>query len=107
MPLAITIRWLADSRKTASPIGFYPLDEHERCLGIGVLFVDRPFIRHRGRRLLRSHLIRQAVALGAPARCPGRSRAPRVLPADGHGGQVEIFHDGKRLIWMMANSAKW
>jgi Acetyltransferase (GNAT) domain len=60
----ITARHATVAEKHGVPIGFYTLNEHEHYLGIGLLFVDRPFIGTGVGRLLWSHLTQHAAAQG-------------------------------------------
>lgn len=71
-------------------------------MGIGLLFVDLPFIGTGIGRLLWNHLTRQAAALGA--RMIGVGAEPRAegfYQKMGMVSQGEFDHNGERLIWMM------
>lgn len=98
----ITDRHATVAEKDGVPIGFYTLSEHEDYVGIGLLFVDRPFIGTGIGRLLWNHLTRQAAALGA--RMIGVGAEPRAegfYQKMGMVSQGEFDHNGERLIWMM------
>lgn len=99
----ITARHATVAEKDGVPIGFYTIGKHEDYLGIGLLFVDRPFIGTGIGRLLWNHLTRQAAALGA--RMIGVGAEPRAAgfyQRMGMVGQGEFDHNGERLVWMMS-----
>lgn len=103
----ITARYATVAEKDGVPIGLYTLDEHEDYLGIGLLFVDRPFIGTGVGSLLWRHLARQAAALGA--RMIGVGAEPRAegfYQKMGMVSQREFDHNGERLIWMMGETGK-
>lgn len=103
----ITARYATVAEKDGVPIGFYTLDEHEDYLGIGLLFVDRPFIGTGIGRLLFRHLTRQAAALGAHMIGVGAEpRAEGFYQKMGMVSQGEFHHNGERLIWMMGKIGK-
>jgi GNAT superfamily N-acetyltransferase len=89
------------------PVGFYTLDEHEDYLGIGLLFVDRPFIGTGVGRLLWNHLTQRAAALGARMIAVGAEpRAEGFYQRMGMTSQGEFNHNGERLIWMTGETGK-
>ncbi|WP_204073934.1 GNAT family N-acetyltransferase [Planotetraspora phitsanulokensis] len=103
----IASRHATVAEKDGVPIGFYTLNGHEDYLGIGLLFVDRPFIGTGVGRLLWSHLIQRAVALDA--RLLGVGAEPRAEGFYQRMGMVtrhEIDHNGERLIWMTGEIGK-
>lgn len=103
----IAVRHATVAEKDGVPVGLYALDEYEGYLGIGLLFVDRPFIGTGVGRLLWSHLTRQAAALGA--RMIGVGAEPRAegfYQRMGMASQGEFVHNGERLIWMMGEVGK-
>jgi GNAT superfamily N-acetyltransferase len=90
------------AEKDGVPIGFYTLHEHETYLGIGLLFVDRAFIGTGVGRVLWSHIMRQADALGARLLGVGAEpRAEGFYQRMGMAGREEVYHNAERLIWMM------
>jgi GNAT superfamily N-acetyltransferase len=103
----IAVRHATAAEKDGVLIGFYTLDEHEDYLGIGLLFVDRPFIGTGVGRLLWKHLTQQAATLGA--RMIGVGAEPRAegfYQKMGMTSQGEFDHNGERLIWMMGEIGK-
>jgi GNAT superfamily N-acetyltransferase len=103
----IASRHATVAEKACVPIGFYTLNEHEDYLGIGLLFVDRPFIGIGVGRLLWSHLIQHAVSLGARLLGVGAEpRAEGFYQRMGMVSQHEIDHNGERLIWMTGEIGK-
>jgi GNAT superfamily N-acetyltransferase len=103
----ITARHATVAEKHGVPIGFYTLNEHEGYLGIGLLFVDRPFIGTGVGRLLWSHLIQHAAALGARVLGVGAEpRAEGFYQRMGMVSQEEFEHNGERLIWMTGEIGK-
>lgn len=106
-PEDITARHATVAEKDGVPIGFYTLSEHEDYLGIGLLFVDRPFIGVGVGRLLWSHLTRLAAALGARRIGVGAEpRAEGFYQKMGMTSQEEFDHNGERLIWMTGETGK-
>ncbi|MFD3457823.1 GNAT family N-acetyltransferase [Streptomyces sp. NPDC058691] len=102
----IAARHATVAEKGGVPIGFYTLNEHEDYLGIGLFFVDRPFIGTGVGRLLWGDLVRRAVALGA--RLLGVGAEPRAEGFYQRMGMVTrhgFDHNGERLIWMTAEVA--
>jgi GNAT superfamily N-acetyltransferase len=103
----ITARHATVAEKHGVPIGFYTLNEHEHYLGIGLLFVDRPFIGTGVGRLLWSHLVKHAAALGARLLGVGAEpRAEGFYQRMGMVSQEEIDYNGERLIWMTGEIGK-
>jgi GNAT superfamily N-acetyltransferase len=103
----ITVRHATVAEKGGVPIGFYTLNEHEDYLGIGLLFVDRPFIGCGVGRLLWSHLTQHAAALGARVLGVGAEpRAEGFYQRMGMVSEVEFDHHGERLIWMTGELGK-
>ncbi|GAA4559501.1 GNAT family N-acetyltransferase [Planotetraspora kaengkrachanensis] len=103
----IASRHATVAEKDGVPIGFYTLNEHEDYLGIGLFFVDRPFIGTGVGRLLWSHLVQRAVTLGA--RLLGVGAEPRAEGFYQRMGMVsrhEFDHNGERLIWMTGEIGK-
>ncbi len=103
----ITVRHATVAEKDGVPIGLYTLEEHEDYLGIGLLFVDRPFIGTGVGRLLWRHLACQAAALGA--RMIGVGAEPRAegfYQKMGMVSQGEFDYNGERLVWMMGETGK-
>lgn len=91
----ITARHATVAEIDGVPIGFYALNEHEGYLGIGLLFVDRPFIGTGVGRLLWGHLVQQAVALGARLLGVGAEpRAEGFYQRMGMVSQEEFEHNG-------------
>lgn len=104
----ITARHATVAEKDGVPIGLYTLNEHEGYLGIGLLFVDRPFIGTGVGRLLWSHLVQQALALGARVLGVGAEpRAEGFYQRMGMVSREEFEHNGERLIWMMGETGKY
>jgi GNAT superfamily N-acetyltransferase len=103
----ITARHATVAEKDGVPIGFYTLNEHADYLGIGLLFVDRPFIGAGVGRLLWSHLVQRAAALGAHVLGLGAEpRAEGFYQRMGMISEGEIEHNGERLIWMTGEIGK-
>ncbi|MFF3563550.1 GNAT family N-acetyltransferase [Streptomyces sp. NPDC002574] len=97
----ITSRHATVAEKDGVPVGFYTLNEHADYLGIGLFFVDRPFIGAGVGRLLWDDLVRRAVTLGA--RLLGVGAEPRAEGFYQRMGMVtrhDVEHNGERLIWM-------
>jgi GNAT superfamily N-acetyltransferase len=89
------------------PIGFYTLNEHEDYLGIGLLFVDLPFIGTGVGRLLWNHLSQHAATLGAHVVGVGAEpRAEGFYQRMGMVSHEEFDHNGERLIWMTGEVGK-
>jgi GNAT superfamily N-acetyltransferase len=100
----IAARHATVAERDGVPIGFYTLNEHEDYLGIGLMFVDRPFIGTGVGRLLWGHLVRQAVALGAHLLGVGAEpHAEGFYRRMGMVSRHEIDHHGERLIWMIGD----
>ncbi|MFI2302561.1 GNAT family N-acetyltransferase [Actinacidiphila glaucinigra] len=102
----IVSRHVTVAERDGVPVGFYTLNEHEDYLGIGLLFVDRPFIGTGVGRLLWGHLAGRAVALDA--RLLGVGADPRAEGFYLRMGMVrrhEFEHDGERLVWMVGEVA--
>lgn len=98
----IAARHATVAEKDGVPVGFYALDEYEDYLGVGLLFVDRPFIGTGIGRLLWTHLTQRAAALGARMIGVGaQPRAEGFYQRMGMASQGEFVHNGERLIWMM------
>jgi GNAT superfamily N-acetyltransferase len=103
----ITARHATVAEKNGVPIGFYTLNEHEDYLGIGLLFVDLPFIGTGVGRLLWSHLTQHAAALGAQVLGVGAEpRAEGFYQRMGMASEGEFDHHGERLIWMTGEIGK-
>ncbi|MFE0631627.1 GNAT family N-acetyltransferase [Streptomyces sp. NPDC058864] len=102
----IDFRHATVAEKDGVPVGLYTLNEHQDYLGIGLLFVDRPFIGAGVGRLLWGHLVRRAVALDA--RLPGVGAEPRAegfYLRMGMARRYEFEHHGERLVWMVGEVA--
>ncbi|MFF7215008.1 GNAT family N-acetyltransferase [Streptomyces sp. NPDC008238] len=102
----IAARHVTVAARGGVPIGFYTFNEHADYLGIGLLFVDRPFIGTGVGRLLWDDLVRRAVAL--EARLLGVGADPRAEGFYLRMGMVSrhgFEHDGERLIWMVSDVA--
>jgi GNAT superfamily N-acetyltransferase len=103
----ITARHATVADKRGVPIGFYTLNEHEDYLGIDLLFVDRPFIGTGVGRLLWSHLVQRATALGARVLGVGAEpRAEGFYQRMGMVSEQEFDYHGERLIWMTGEIGK-
>ncbi|MGW1728067.1 GNAT family N-acetyltransferase [Streptomyces sp. NPDC002306] len=97
----VTTRHATVAERDGVPIGFYTLNEHEDYLGIGLLFVDRPFIGTGVGRLLWGHLLQRARALDAHLLGVGAEpRAEGFYRRMGMVRRREVEHNGERLIWM-------
>lgn len=102
----ITTRHATVAERGGDPVGFYTLNEHADYLGIGLFFVDRPFIGTGVGRLLWGDLVRRAAAQGA--RVLGVGAEPRAEGFYQRMGMVArhgFEHNGERLIWMTADVA--
>lgn len=101
----IAVRHATVAEKDGVPIGLYTLDEHEDYLGIGLLFVDRPFIGTGVGRLLWDHLRRCAITLGARKIGVGAEpNAEGFYKKMGMVSQGAFVHKGERLIWMIGET---
>ncbi|MEU6341006.1 GNAT family N-acetyltransferase [Streptomyces sp. NPDC046977] len=103
----IATRHATVADRGGAPIGLYTLNEHEDYLGIGLFFVDRPFIGTGVGRLLWGDLVRRAAALGARVLGVGAEpRAEGFYLRMGMVGRNETVHKGERLIWMTGDIAE-
>lgn len=102
----IAVRHATVAERGGVPVGFYTLNEHPDYLGIGLLFVDRPFIGEGVGRLLWGDVVRRAVVLGADLLGVGAEpRAEGFYRRMGMVRRHAFEHNGERLIWMTCDVA--